>query len=572
MRKMKLHRLSAKHILIIALLIVHLTPIWVIKYFPTQDGSTHIYNSYILKEYHKEENFKLREVYRLNLTLFPNWTSHALMMLLMYIFPPIICEKILLSLCIVLPPLSLFYFLGAVDKDKMVFGFLGFIYAFNYLLHMGFYNFALSIPMFFFSLGYWWKHKSDMNLHRLGVLYLLLFITYFCHFQSYFLVLLTIFFLALFGSLYSASTEMWGHQNGRSTREKLKILVGKLKTFLTFMGYMLPAYFIMISYSLTKSVGYERSYRSFEDLLQYFINMKSLVCYNDNRIIIMQIMLGLLGVAFLLTIWDRIRSARGSDKSTGRLWTKIINGKESFLMTAVVLTVVYFKSPGGVGSGGGWINDRVHIYIFLVLLPFLSVGFRRYMRYAIAGIIIALSLWHLSYNAHTYYYLSKETAEMTETIGELEDHTTLSMNVSVWDGAGQRTSDHLGPFKYVSPFLFVYTYNLLGKDIAFLSNYEAEHNYFPIDYKHGEEGYPEPPDYIALSRRENNETFAEVKELQKLEQLEALKELEGPERAKALEELEKLEKMKDEYALVSSGKHYKIYRRRTSNPKESSED
>ena len=136
-------KLSAKHIIIIILFVVHLSPIWIFKYFPTQDGLSHVYNVYVLKDYHKHENYKLREVFKLNLALFPNWTSHALMALLMYVFPPIVCEKILLTLCIALLPLSLFYFLNAVNRGKVIFGLLGFIYAYNYLLHMGFYNFAL---------------------------------------------------------------------------------------------------------------------------------------------------------------------------------------------------------------------------------------------------------------------------------------------------------------------------------------------------------------------------------------------------------------------------------------------
>ena len=111
---------------IIALLVIHLLPVWIFTYFPTQDGASHIYNSYVLKEYHKHENYRLREVYELRLALFPNWTSHAFLALLMYVFPPIICEKILISICIGLLPLSLFYFLNIVQKGNALFGLVGF--------------------------------------------------------------------------------------------------------------------------------------------------------------------------------------------------------------------------------------------------------------------------------------------------------------------------------------------------------------------------------------------------------------------------------------------------------------
>ena len=62
---------SVGKLIIITLLVIHLLPVWVFSYFPTQDGASHIYNSYILKEYHNHENYRLREVYELNLTLFP---------------------------------------------------------------------------------------------------------------------------------------------------------------------------------------------------------------------------------------------------------------------------------------------------------------------------------------------------------------------------------------------------------------------------------------------------------------------------------------------------------------------
>ena len=69
---MRLKRLTPKVTLLLVLVALHLAPIWLFTYFPTQDGSSHIYNAYVLKEYHKHQNYRLREVYTLNLLLFPN--------------------------------------------------------------------------------------------------------------------------------------------------------------------------------------------------------------------------------------------------------------------------------------------------------------------------------------------------------------------------------------------------------------------------------------------------------------------------------------------------------------------
>ena len=85
---MKARLLSAGYVTVIVLLVIHLLPVWGFQViFRLRDGASHIYNAYVVKEYHNHENYRLREVYKLNATLFPNWTSHALLALLLYIFP-----------------------------------------------------------------------------------------------------------------------------------------------------------------------------------------------------------------------------------------------------------------------------------------------------------------------------------------------------------------------------------------------------------------------------------------------------------------------------------------------------
>ena len=420
---------------IIALLVIHLLPVWIFTYFPTQDGASHIYNSYVLKEYHKHENYRLREVYEVRLTLFPNWTSHAFLALLMYVFPPIICEKILISICIGLLPLSLFYFLNRVQKGNAIFGLVGFIFAYNYLLHMGFYNFVLSMSLFFFTLGYWWKHKDKLTLKNIGVMYVLLIATYLTHYQSYATLLMALTFFSVFLSLYEALRVTWGYRKISADDEKsraisLKSFAGKLKPTFLFLVSMLPAYFIMISYFLDRPHR-GGGHRGFEWLSEYFFSMKSLVSFRDEHILIGRVLLVVFAVAFLLTLIERVRHvyrfrrSSESEDAHERLWTRIVRRRDLFLLLAIILTVMYFKFPWW-GYGGGWINDRIHLYIFLVLLPFFSIGLHKYIKYATAGIIITLSLWHLGYNVQTYYLLNKDIDDAVSSIGMLDKHTILT--------------------------------------------------------------------------------------------------------------------------------------------------
>ncbi len=503
---MKIGRLSIGYITVIVLLVIHLLPVWGFKYFPTQDGASHIYNSYVVKEYHNHENYRLREVYELNATIFPNWTSHALLLLLLYIFPPLICEKIVLTLCIGLLPFALLYFLNGVQKRNMVFGLLGFLFAYNYLLHMGFYNFVLSMSLFFFTLGYWWRVKDELRLINIVAIYVLLLATYLTHYHSYALLIMSLTFFALFSSGYDALQGIWGYkETSQPLVHRFKEGLTKLKPTLTFIGSLIPAYFILFSYYfyLTNAHGGDSNHKGFEWLNDYFFAMKSLVSFRDDHVLIGRVLLVFFAIAFVLTVINRIRQCyqfRESEewKETGeRLWMRIVTQMDGFLIMAILITAMYYIAPWS-GYSGGWINDRFHLYIFLVLLPFFAVNLHRYANYAVTGIIITLSLWHLGYNVHTYALLNRDITNALSLEGMDEKDTILTSEPGEWGGF----SDSLGfQPKYVEPFGHIECLLATHMGIGYLDNYEANTDHFPLQYKEKEL----PADYAIIWRTEYND-------------------------------------------------------------------
>ena len=62
--------LSWKHLFVV-LLLLHILPLWIFAYFPSQDGASHVYNGLVLKEYGKHENYQMRNAWELNITIFP---------------------------------------------------------------------------------------------------------------------------------------------------------------------------------------------------------------------------------------------------------------------------------------------------------------------------------------------------------------------------------------------------------------------------------------------------------------------------------------------------------------------
>ena len=485
---MKARRLSIQQIVVIVLLIVHILPVWLFKYACTQDGPAHVHNAHVLKVYHNHENYILREVYERNPTLFPNWTSHALMSTLMFIFPPLVCEKIFFSLCIGLLPLSLLYLLNGVQKSKTLFCLVGFTFAYNYLLHMGFYNFALSVSLFFFTLGYWWRCEDKLNPKTLTITYVWLIVVYLTHFQSYALltVSLTVFGVCLY--IYDAL---------ESPRVRL---VAQLKSIFLFLGTMLPAYIIFLTYYLVKREG-GGFHRSFEGLMKYFLSVGSIISFRDAHMLIGNLLLAVLAIAFLLTVIDRIRKInvyRNSSESENegyRSAAAILDRTDVFLLVTIIITFLYFTSPWSLRSGGMWISDRIHIFILLALLPFFTFSLHRFVDYAFSGILIVLALWHLGYHVQTYYLMDRDAKEALSSAEMIEPNTVLASRPGSWGGTPDSAK---WDFKYILPFEHIEGYLALENGVAYLQNYEPSTDHFPLRYKNRKV----PADYVLVWRTE----------------------------------------------------------------------
>ena len=485
---MKVRRLSVQHIVVIVLLVIHVLPVWLFKYATTQDGPAHVHNAHVLKVYHNHENYILREVYERNPTLFPNWTSHAVMAALMYVFPPLICEKIFFSLCIGLLPLSLLYLLNSVQKSRQLFCLVGFIFAYNYLLHMGFYNFALSVSLFFFALGGWWRCEDKLSIKAVVTAYVGLIVVYLTHFQSFALLTVSITLFGVFLYVYEAL---------ESPRLRL---TAQLKSVLLFLGAMLPAYIILLTYYLVKQHG-GGFHRSFEGLMKYFLSVGSIISFRDTHVLIGNLLLALLAIAFLLTIVDRIRrfyahrNAPSSEDSGYRGAIAILDRTDAFLLIAIIITFLYFISPWSLRSGGMWISDRTHIYILLVLLPFFTFKLHRFVDYAFSGILIVLALWHLGYYVQTYYLMDRDAKEALSSAEMIEPHTVLASRPGSWGGTPDLAN---WDFKYILPFEHIEGYMALENGVAYLQNYEPSTDHFPLRYKNRKM----VPDYVLVWRTE----------------------------------------------------------------------
>jgi hypothetical protein len=460
--------LSWKHLFVV-LLLLHVLPLWIFAYFPSQDGASHVYNGLVLKEYGKPENYQMRNAWELNLTIFPNWLSHICLLAFLYVFPPVIAEKVLLTIAIGMVPIAFFYFFNAVHKDEKgqpVYAWLGFPFAYNYLLYMGFYNFQLSISFFFFSFGFWWKHKDDMQVRYLVWLYVLLLLTYLSHIASYGLVVLGISVAGccLLGA--PAITETWQMRDERFTA-LLQVLVFSLKPVFRFLLYMVPMYFVLLDYYLQSTKQHQQgNHRGMEWVWEYFWGVKSIVYFTDWHVTANYFLLAVLGIAVIISIGYRIHRKE---------WVK---GTDAFLLIAFLLTYMFVRAPWSYGPGG-WINDRIHLYILPMLAAALIPNMNKILRYAVVAGLVFFSLLHFGRTAYDHARIAPEIAELVSGTHLIEPHTTYQMRTME---DGWHKSEALGRVKYVTPFVHhMALYGVYAEDVAHLANYEAEFNYFPVN-------------------------------------------------------------------------------------------
>ena len=486
--------LSWKHLFIV-LLVLHLLPLWIFAYFPSQDGVSHVYNAKVLKEYADHENYKMRDAWQLNITIFPNWLSHIMLMGLLYVFPPVITEKVFLSIAIGMIPIAFFYFLNAVHKDregKFVYAWLGFPFAYNYLLYMGFYNFTLSISFFFFSFGLWWKHKDDMQVKHLAWLYVLLLLTYLSHIASYGLIVLGISIAG--GCIHGgrALAAAWRERHAEWFRE----FIMRLKPLFGFFLYMVPIYFVLMEYYLQSLKQHrEGNHRGMEWIWEYFLGVKSIVYFTDWHIPVNYFLLCVLGIGIVISLYYRARRKE---------WVK---QTDVFLLIAIVFTYMFVRAPWGYGPGG-WINDRIHLYILLMVAPWLIPDMGKVARGVIAACLIVFSLLHFGRTAYDHGRISPEIAELVSGAHLIEPHTSFRHRSPDW-----HKSDALGKVKYVTPFVHsVAFYGVYADDVAHLLNYEANYNYFPVNrnnYKSVDLSYISD-DYMVAWFYPESEKFADL--------------------------------------------------------------
>ncbi len=462
--------------LVISLILLYLVPIWIFQYIPTQDGPSHLNNAQILSQY-TNPTYNFQRIYELRLEPFPNWLSHAGLAVLMQVFHPLIAEKILVSLYIIGFPLSFIYFLGAVNPANRSLGLFSFVFIYNYLFMMGFYNFVFSIPLAFWTLGYFWKHRRHFTFGQASILNFLLLIIYFGHIVIYLVVLGSIAFIAAIQFI-----SQWLSLHGDSIREHVISLSISLFS-------LIPTFFILINYYLKSNFAtsaFRIDGRHIPSLFKQFIAMRILVSYKSyGQDAIGLVVAAVFAILFMITIIKRVSRPDFSIHFSFRF-------EDCILFLFLILFTLYMLLPEAFGSGG-FLNERLALLSCLFLLTWFdispSIGFiskpgtfipRLSLKLMHPPVLIILccltSLTMLTGVTYSFARIQPLLQEYTSGVELIKPNTVvLPLNFSGDENDTTR----------VDPLLHANHYHTLTNGAINLGNYEPFVDYFPLKFKSG---------------------------------------------------------------------------------------
>jgi len=429
--------------LFVVLLALHVVPLWLFSYFPSQDGPSHLENAVILRDYHRPDREILRTFYILNDHFDPNWFSHLALAGLMTFFPPLIAEKVLLTGYLILFPLAARYALNGVRPGAGWLAVLTFPFAQHFLFHMGFHNFCYSLAVFFFVAGYWLRHADNLGLRQTIILALLVTLLYFCHLVAVVMALM------LIGTL----TAFWTLRDRQMRR-----LVGSAVAFV-------PAVVLGLAFVGRQGQAMQWEFKP-PQLLARLLELEVLVSYFYlERFLSRLIFLGLVGLA-VFVLWQRRRE-------------RLLEKRDLLLAVVALALVAYFTAPSAMARGS-FLNTRLSLFVFFFLILWLGLHtFTPRLKRGVQATATLVALGLLLLHAWAYAAFNTQLREFhDEVAGRLEPNSTvLPLTFS-----HQLQMGHLGEAK-VGVFRHAAAYLTLRGDIVDLENYEANTSYFPVRYR-----------------------------------------------------------------------------------------
>jgi hypothetical protein len=415
------------------LALLYVIPFWVVNHIPTTDGPCHLYNAWVLRQLDNPAEYpRFAEHYAVDPRPHPNWLTHGALFLLTSVFPPLLAEKILASGYVLLLLGGMWRLCSAVRPAYRWTALLAFPFVFNQFFQLGFYNFSLSLGLMLLTVAVWWRHRESFTLSAAVQVNLLFLVLWFAHVVSFLFALLAI------GVLWLTSLR-------RPLRPRLLQIPALLPQL------VLPLWFL----SVQGAASYP-SPLSPDALARYLLRLEVLFTFSALQLQAAVVLSLLFFGLILLTLATR-----------RTLWQP----EDGFLLVALLAAAIFFWSPEGM-SGGSLLKQRLSLYPFLFLIPWLAPTSGRVLRGVLAGALTLLAAVNLGYVVYWYDVLGREMETYLAGFEKVAPNTRLLP--LLFDRGSAAV---MGPYGHAAAYV------ALEKGLIDWDNYAAVTDLFPVRFK-----------------------------------------------------------------------------------------
>jgi hypothetical protein len=312
-------------------------------YVPTQDGPAHLSSAVVFNSL-LAGDAAFAGKYDLNLTAAPYWTYHAVMAPLLAAFRPLVAEKIFLFLYVALFAAAGWFATRAAAGKASALGLLSLVFATSFPFQMGFYNFMAGVPLFLLAASYYRAGRERGGGRFWIILNLLVTACYFSHLLAWGAAVLAIMVFAAWPA---------GPR-------------GRVKSLCRAALYLVPSYVLPAYFLLTVPKGGDFGRHSVGWLVRELAFVRAPVSFGPWQEAISWALAATYAVLLVAAVVARLRGGR-----------PVLRPGDAFAAAALVFVVAYFALPGEAPPGVYYISERMALFPFLLITPWLAANLPR---------------------------------------------------------------------------------------------------------------------------------------------------------------------------------------------------
>ena len=461
-----------------ALVLIELVPLWSFRYIPTTDGPSHLYNAIVLGDYLRSDRAAFRDFFVPNFRLVPNWIAPALLTGLTRFLPPLVAEKTLLSIYLVLFPVLARYALSSIGRRVEWLALLILPVTANFYLHEGLYNYCFSLAFFFVVVGYWLRHGRHLTARQALCFSLLTGLLYFSHLIGF-----------IMAGIMIAGVIAW-RGDWRSGRSGMK---GTIRTLLAAMPWILLAGWFLVtehsdrmvrlaavhavpwSHRLRNVLSWMKSYRP-EELGAAGLEVGFILC---------------------LTVWLLRGRQRAtiSGKHSERIRQLRVARFDPFIAVVAAYAIIFLISPRAA-AGGSLIVIRLACFPLFALLfwaagqicgGLLRRSSEQRLQFAVAIVSCVATVFLIGSHTSSYARLNPYLAEFADMEAAIPAARPCCRSTSLMGPTSIRVA--AGSVRGPAPWWKRRATPPRRRGIVNLDNYEAGVDYFPLRYRANLDSY-----------------------------------------------------------------------------------